>query len=197
MLHGIPLFRPALSRPHRSGPPTPATVEVWTRSGNLMLAASVLISGVLWVIAGWAIQNQLENNYTEPRAHVCVCVWSLWGRALANLGPNVANCGALWIEDRSRPKFGESRPPDLGGRKDGPQSRPGHRRRNLLDSGPKLLELVPHFARLPHKIGRIHPNSVNIGPNLIARLQPCRPAAASSPERGPFSDLNEARRHQR
>lgn len=41
------------------------TSEVWTRSGNLMLAASVLISGVLWVIAGWAIQNQLENNYTE------------------------------------------------------------------------------------------------------------------------------------
>mmetsp|Transcript_27159 Transcript_27159/g.63152 ORF Transcript_27159/g.63152 Transcript_27159/m.63152 type:complete len:1050 (+) Transcript_27159:114-3263(+) len=54
------------------------TTEVWTRSANIMILTSVMVNLVLWAIAAWAIQNQLERNYdelTRPRPENVHLAW--------------------------------------------------------------------------------------------------------------------------
>jgi len=41
------------------------TSEVWSRSANLMVLASVMVSLSLWAISAWAIQVQLDENHEE------------------------------------------------------------------------------------------------------------------------------------
>jgi len=39
--------------------------DVWTRLANMMIVTSVVVNLLLWALAAWAIQNQLESNYDE------------------------------------------------------------------------------------------------------------------------------------
>jgi len=39
--------------------------EMWSKSANLMIVSSVMVNMILWALAAWAIQNQLEQGYDE------------------------------------------------------------------------------------------------------------------------------------
>mmetsp|Transcript_717 Transcript_717/g.1582 ORF Transcript_717/g.1582 Transcript_717/m.1582 type:complete len:968 (+) Transcript_717:148-3051(+) len=36
---------------------------IWSRSASLMIVLSVMVNMLLWAVAAWAIQNEMENNY--------------------------------------------------------------------------------------------------------------------------------------
>merc|ERR1712232_1362109 len=41
------------------------TSVVWNRSANFMIVASLAINLLLWALAAWAMQQQLDNNFVE------------------------------------------------------------------------------------------------------------------------------------
>lgn len=37
--------------------------ELWSRSGTMMMTLTMVVSAILWALAGWAIQDQFDNNF--------------------------------------------------------------------------------------------------------------------------------------
>jgi len=55
-----------------------AESEMWSKSAQMMVVASVFINLVLWAVAAWAIQGQLEKNHDEvskPLKHNVNLCW--------------------------------------------------------------------------------------------------------------------------
>lgn len=41
------------------------TSDIWTRLANMMIVTSLVVNLLLWAMAAWAIQSQLERNYVQ------------------------------------------------------------------------------------------------------------------------------------
>merc|ERR1719265_1091646 len=70
--------------------------DLWDKSSNMMVMFTVIVNLVLWIGAGWAIQEQLDKNFdllTRPMEKYTELEWR------DHQAKAAANCVTLSLDD--------------------------------------------------------------------------------------------------